>query len=314
MAALRTPPGASGSTALALQRPVVEPTGRHPTPAAIGAQLSAEVVGGAGTVTPDPGGADIRRDTVVAYLRKAVGSIAGEVRDVEGGWLARTDDLRLVWTLNQVHVNAVMDATSVLDLAERHQADMAYRHVVVDDDVTGAQVAEAVDASWKVERELLMVLDASPEPPEPVTGAAVTDLTEEEMVALMRSWLLEEDAEMTDAGLGQLEEYNRREGRRWHERRLGERDRFGVACAITKLRMDGTIAWVEDVYTVPAERRRGFARALVSHAAWLGRASGHQLTFLSADDDDWPKHLYAEIGFRAVGRRWIFHRAEAAPS
>jgi GNAT superfamily N-acetyltransferase len=268
-------------------------------------------VGGAGRVLLDPHDADIRRDTVVAYLRKAVGAVAGEVRDVEGGWLARTDDLPLVWTLNQLHVTSVMDARGVLALAERHQADMAYRHVVVDDDATGAQVADCADASWTVERELLMVLDASAEP---VTGTAVTELTEEEMVALMRSWLLEEHAGMTEAGLGQLEEYNRREGRRWNERRLGERDRFGVPCAMTKLRMDGTIAWVEDVYTVPAERRRGFARALVSHAAWLGQASGHELTFLSADDDDWPKHLYAEIGFRAVARRWIFHRGDEASS
>ena len=268
-------------------------------------------------MTPDPYDAAIQRDTVVAYLRKAVGAVAGEVRDVEGGWLARTEDLPWVWTLNQLHLTSVVDAPGVLALAERHQAGMAYRHVVVDDDATGARVANAVDASWKVERELLMVLDASPappQPPEPVTGAAVTDLTEEEMVALMRGWLLEEHAELTEAGLGQLEEYNRREGRRFSERRLGVRDRFGVACAITKVRMDGTVAWVEDVYTVPAERRRGFARALVSHAAWLGQASGHQLTFLSADDDDWPKHLYAGIGFRAVARRWIFHRAEAEPS
>jgi hypothetical protein len=37
--------------------------------------------------------------------------------------------------------------------------------------------------------------------------------------------------------------------------------------------------------------------------------SGNDLTFLVADDDDWPKNLYAEIGFEPVGRRYEFTRA-----
>jgi GNAT superfamily N-acetyltransferase len=260
-------------------------------------------------VTPGPGdGGDAAalRDAVVAHLQLAVGRLAGEMRTVDGGWLVRTHDLPLVWTLNQLHVTVETGPETVLAMADHHQGDMAYRHVVVDDDGTGAEVASAVDRSWRVERELLMVLDASPEP---VPAAGLVELREDEMVSLMRRWLVEEHADMSEPGLVQLEQYNRREGRLWHERRLGVRDRLGAPAAVTKLRMDGSTAWVEDVYTVPAERRRGLARMLVSHAAWLGRASGHRLTFLSADDDDWPKGLYAEIGFRPVGRRWIFHRA-----
>jgi len=30
--------------------------------------------------------------------------------------------------------------------------------------------------------------------------------------------------------------------------------------------------------------------------------------FITADDNDWPKLLYARIGFRAVGHVWHFHR------
>ena len=38
------------------------------------------------------------------------------------------------------------------------------------------------------------------------------------------------------------------------------------------------------------------------------RAAGHQVTFLWADENDWPKTLYAKLGFDVVGRRWRFRR------
>ena len=77
--------------------------------------------------------------------------------------------------------------------------------------------------------------------------------------------------------------------------------------AITKLRTAGGIAQVEDVYTVPEARGRGFARALVSHAVELARAGDPDLIFITADDNDWPQQLYARIGFRPLGRIWLFH-------
>jgi hypothetical protein len=33
---------------------------------------------------------------------------------------------------------------------------------------------------------------------------------------------------------------------------------------------------------------------------------GNDLTFLIADRDDWPKQLYAKLGFDEVGRVWEF--------
>ena len=51
-----------------------------------------------------------------------------------------------------------------------------------------------------------------------------------------------------------------------------------------------------------------FARALVTRAVSLAREAGHELTFIVADDNDWPKQLYARIGFEPVGYAWLFHR------
>ena len=47
-----------------------------------------------------------------------------------------------------------------------------------------------------------------------------------------------------------------------------------------------------------AFRNRGLARATVMRALAASRAAGHDLTFLIADRDDWPKELYAQARLR----------------
>jgi hypothetical protein len=48
------------------------------------------------------------------------------------------------------------------------------------------------------------------------------------------------------------------------------------------------------------------ARTLVAHVTAM--AYGHGLTFITADADDWPKDLYARLGYDAIGGSWLFHR------
>jgi hypothetical protein len=38
-------------------------------------------------------------------------------------------------------------------------------------------------------------------------------------------------------------------------------------------------------------------------------ADGNRTTFLVADDEDWPKELYARLGFEPIGRRYEFTRS-----
>jgi ribosomal protein S18 acetylase RimI-like enzyme len=68
------------------------------------------------------------------------------------------------------------------------------------------------------------------------------------------------------------------------------------------------IGQIDDVVTVSRHRRRGFARAVVRAALAASLAGGNGLTFLVADYDDWPKRLYAELGFGPLGRRFEFTR------
>ena len=61
------------------------------------------------------------------------------------------------------------------------------------------------------------------------------------------------------------------------------------------------VGQVEDVATKEPHRGQGFASAVVLRAAQEGREAGADLIFLVADDDDWPKELYAKLGFDTVG-------------
>ena len=83
----------------------------------------------------------------------------------------------------------------------------------------------------------------------------------------------------------------------------------GQAASWCVLYEENGVGQIDDVVTMGRHRRRGFARAVVLAALEASLASGNELTFLVADDDDWPKHLYEEIGFQPVGRRYEFTRA-----
>ena len=67
---------------------------------------------------------------------------------------------------------------------------------------------------------------------------------------------------------------------------------------------------MEAVATLPAHRGRGYASASCS-AVGEALAAGHDLIFLTALVDDWPKELYARLGFEEVGQTWSFLRAPA---
>lgn len=62
------------------------------------------------------------------------------------------------------------------------------------------------------------------------------------------------------------------------------------------------VGQVEDVATKEEHRGKGYATAVVLRAAAEARAAGADLVFLVADADDWPKELYARLGFDTVGR------------
>ena len=80
----------------------------------------------------------------------------------------------------------------------------------------------------------------------------------------------------------------------------------GEVASYCELYSDGSTAQIENVLTLERFRKRGLARATVSRALEDARSGDHSLVFLIADRDDWPKDLYAKLGFEEVGHVWEF--------
>ena len=77
--------------------------------------------------------------------------------------------------------------------------------------------------------------------------------------------------------------------------------------AFCELRSDGRTAQIEDVEAVTRFRGRGLGRAIVQHALDVA-IRDHETVFLEALADDWPRELYAKLGFRVVDRRDFYSR------
>ena len=73
----------------------------------------------------------------------------------------------------------------------------------------------------------------------------------------------------------------------------------------------GGTAQIEAVGTLSAYRNQGLASSVVRRAAWEAFASGHDLVWIMALEDDWPKALYAKLGFNPVGRFFGFTRKKS---
>jgi GNAT superfamily N-acetyltransferase len=240
-----------------------------------------------------------------AFMRGGMVSTADAIRPIEAGIVASTPSLPAVWAVNQLRVAEASSFEDLLDLADDELAGFDYRQIAVEHQAMGPELEEAFRAAgWKAERLVVMILFGPSD--RPIDTSIVEDAGEDETLELMRRWY--EEDEPTPTEIEQLVAYGHREARTLGDRLLGVRSGDGRLVAISKLRSDERTAQVEDVYTVPEARGRGFARALIGRAVELARTGGQDLTFIVADDNDWPKLLYERLGFRPVGHLWQFHR------
>jgi ribosomal protein S18 acetylase RimI-like enzyme len=75
----------------------------------------------------------------------------------------------------------------------------------------------------------------------------------------------------------------------------------GEVVAYGDLYLEPPNAQIEDLGTLEEHRGRGYASAIVLHAAQEARRGGADFVFLVADAHDWPQHLYQRLGFEPVG-------------
>ena len=253
---------------------------------------------------------------VVQFLRSLDDAICERREKFPGGVATLSDDeLPGVLNMNLLRVESVADRLSLRELAseaeriageaEQLQSRLAFRRVIAYDEEIGARLALGFEQleRWQAERVVLMAQHGTPDR---VTDSAfVREVEIEKLEPTRKRYLLDRSGgneELVRQGLAV-------------PRRLasaGELRLFaafveGEMRSFCELYSDGSgVAVVRSVATLKTHRRAGLARATVAHAVRRSRARGHELTFLRAVHDDWPKNLYGELGFDAVGMIYRF--------
>jgi predicted GNAT family acetyltransferase len=246
-------------------------------------------------------------EAMLRFMRRTTELSADEVRSIRSGWVVKTPSLAAAWGLNHLRLSGRMSFGEVLELTEKELGYLPYRHVVVEDKHAQRELEPAfTTAGWKADREVLMVL--AREPDREIDTSAVVQLEDASLELLMTRWTLEDHPDTKPETMRQLLDFFARETHARGDRGFAILDENGSAAAMTKLRTEGKVAQVEDVYTVPEARGRGYARTLVTRAVEVAKADAPELIFIMADDDDWPKELYARIGFERAGRLLQFHK------
>jgi ribosomal protein S18 acetylase RimI-like enzyme len=238
------------------------------------------------------------------------GDMAGSrVEPFRFGTAVFTPELPLRHDSNYLLVENLPDGISPTELveeAERVQgaAGLEHRLFLFRDAALGERFApELVSLGWRRDHHVLMAQRRQPERVvdtrivSEVTEAALRDARERQIRSF--PWGTPEVArQLLDA-----------------KRRIPVDARFfaviadGAVASYSDLYIDGEIAQVEDVATVPEQRGRGYASAVVLRAVEEARADGAELVFLVADAEDWPKELYRRLGFDEIGANLKLLRA-----
>jgi GNAT superfamily N-acetyltransferase len=244
--------------------------------------------------------------TALGFLRRTAALAADLARSLDAGCVVRSPSLPLVWGLNHLRLSGSTTYARAVALSEEHLGDLTYRQLVVEHEASARRLEQPLRADgWTFDRDVLMVLARLADRAANTDG--VVEVPGDAASELMRQWV-SDDPKMTAETLDQVITATAREARVRKATNLGICDEAGKLVAMTKLYSDGITAQVEDVYTVPAWRNRGCARRLITRATDLAQEAGHELVFIEADDNGWPKQLYSRLGFDPIGRIGVFHR------
>lgn len=233
---------------------------------------------------------------------------------IEYGWgrAFLSPTLPLAWDANWALIERPgMSASEVIAAADESLAGCEHRAVAIKDEADGARLAPEIAAipGWETETNLYMAWRET----EIARGGDVRECTLAECEDLRRELIRGEfspEMPARDATAAQLLEMNRRfsgtAGDRWF---VAPAQQPAAACCL----LSGPgIGQVEDVGTLASARGNGYAKAVISAALAASREEGHEVTFIVADAEDWPRLLYEKLGFEPCGALHVFRRAPTA--
>lgn len=249
------------------------------------------------------------RDRAVAFLRETCRRHAEQVEDMPWGELFATPSLPRVWDANFALVTRWAGGPEELRRElDRRQAAAGFDHrrTVVYDEALRERLQPDLERLWSYASPYVLMAhrrapDRAPDPAVEVLGVGDVDW------ARGRRAFMELEYGWDDETMRQLIDFDRRIGATTEVRRLAAVV-DGEVVSYAALYLDGDVAQVEDVATLPQHRGRGLARAVVLHAVGEARRAGADLVFLVADATDWPQELYGRLGFDEIGGETVFGR------
>ena len=217
------------------------------------------------------------------------------------------EELPRVWSLNYLLVERDLDAATAEALAAEADellggAGLRHRKVEVLDEAAGERLAgEFQELGWHVERDLVQ---PHRRPADREVDISFIEEVDTESLAPVWAEAMRKDFGSDDDVIRQLTEHKQvlaGDGARFFAARVD-----GVIASYCDLYSDGRTAQIEAVQTLERFRNKGLARGVVTGALAASEAEGHDLTFLLADQADWPKQLYEKLGFDVVGSVYEF--------
>jgi GNAT superfamily N-acetyltransferase len=218
-------------------------------------------------------------------------------------------DLPRVWSRNYLFAEGDLDAVTAAELAAETdrilgRAGLTHRKIELVDAEAGSRLEpEFRKLGWDVECDVIMV--ARRDPDREVDTSMVAEVPIDELVPVW-SYGWQTEPRIQDADVVRQLVENRSVMAAAVDTRFFAGRLDGEIGSYCELYSEPGIGQIEDVLTLERFRNRGLARATVTRALDASREAGHDLTFLIADRDDWPKELYAKLGFDEIGRIWEF--------
>jgi GNAT superfamily N-acetyltransferase len=243
-------------------------------------------------------------DRALAFTRELTRRRGARVESLADGFAIFRPELSRVWDMNLVWLDRVGDgetAASLTDLAERVQgaAGLAHRKLLIADEGAVDRLAAGFrELGWEAGPLVYMALRRPPDRP---FGESVRELDLTEQRAFAERSLRASPTGQDDATIREICMMKDVVAAAVSTRFVAA-PATGEPASACDLYVEGGIAQIEDMRTLPAHEGRGLARACTLRAAELAHAAGATFVFLVAEQDDWPKQLYGRLGFDPIGR------------
>jgi GNAT superfamily N-acetyltransferase len=232
---------------------------------------------------------------------------AERVLTLSGATILSTPSLPTVSHLNTVLVHSLLDGPAIEALCDRYHRGLPNRRAVVDEEATSDELrADLAARGWLVHRAFLLGREATPVDAE--AELAAREVRYDEVRELRDEWLRGPGWELTGTRLAETLEAD--------NRLVTSTPVRAYACFVNDrpaaygLLFDrGPDGLVEDVYTTPRGRGRGFATSVLSALLRATESEGHTAVFVLTAAEGGAAPLYEKLGFVLLATQYYFTKS-----